>query len=484
MSTTNGSKHKTRHKTADQPLPAIRSRYLGEPPLVFADGRQDVDPKLGLSRFGPKSWRPERRHPSSLRVGFLGSAETIEQAHRWIEKSAEGVHGDADHPEFPGCMADRGFMTKLVFDSAWSAPLYRSELDETARIKGPRERFVGFASLIETKLRLLAERDHAPEYVVIALPNELYRKYRVADYKDKAMGTMHRDLRRVIKAMAMKYRIPTQILRDQTSGETTGDNPSKVAWNFFTGLYCKAGGSPWGPVGLQPGTCYIGISFYRPLGSAAKRVQTSLVQAFDEHGDGLVLRGHEFDWDADKEGTNSPHLTEEQAERLVELVLGKYQSEMGQRPQRVVVHKTSRYWGAEKRGFEQALSRQVQQYDLLALSPQSSVRLIPKSQYPALRSTAFSVDDLDFLYTTGFISELNQFHGTHVPAPILIADHVGSDTPRETLLREILILTKMNWNSARLGGLLPITLRFSRLVGDIMREIGDWDPLTNFKYYT
>jgi hypothetical protein len=30
----------------------------------------------------------------------------------------------------------------------------------------------------------------------------------------------------------------------------------------------------------------------------------------------------------------------------------------------------------------------------------------------------------------------------------------------------------------------PITLRFSRLVGDIMREIGDWDLLTNFKYYT
>jgi len=25
-------------------------------------------------------------------------------------------------------------------------------------------------------------------------------------------------------------------------------------------------------------------------------MQTSLVQAFDEHGEGLVLRGHDFDW--------------------------------------------------------------------------------------------------------------------------------------------------------------------------------------------
>ena len=62
--------------------------------------------------------------------------------------------------------------------------------------------------------------------------------------------------------------------------------------------------------------------------------------------------------------------------------------------------------------------------------------------------------------------------------------YASNDTPREMLLREVLILTKMNWNSARLGGLMPITLRFSRLVGDIMREIGDWEPLTNFKYYT
>jgi hypothetical protein len=82
--------------------------------------------------------------------------------------------------------------------------------------------------------------------------------------------------------------------------------------------------------------------------------------------------------------------------------------EIGQLPQRVVIHKSSRYWPAERRGFEQALRKRVQQYDLLAPSPQTEVRLVTKSQYPPLRSTAFSVDELDYLYTTGFISELNQ----------------------------------------------------------------------------
>lgn len=116
--------------------------------------------------------------------------------------------------------------------------------------------------------------------------------------------------------------------------------------------------------------------------------------------------------------------------------------------------------------------------------PQSSVRLLPESQYPPLRGTRFVVDDLDFLYSTGYIAELNRFFGMHVPSPIQVADHIGYDTPRETLIKEILILTKMNSNSANFAGLMPITLRFSRLVGDVMREIPpDREPLPNFKFY-
>lgn len=52
-----------------------------------------------------------------------------------------------------------------------------------------------------------------------------------------------------------------------------------------------------------------------------------------------------------------------------------------------------------------------------------------------------------------------------------MADHIGQDTPREVLLNEVLALTRPNWNSAALGGLLPIAIKFSRLVGEIMREI-------------
>ena len=465
-------------------IPKISCQYLGEPLLCFADGKQHIDPKFGLLNFGPKSYSPIKRHPSLVRVGFIGSAETIEIAKQWMEKTAQGVLGDDKHPAFPGFQKERGFFSELVFDDAWIGQLNRSEIEDVLKIKSERERFEAAVKLLESKLNLLSRKDQPPEYVVVALPEQLSKKCRVADYKDTELGDIHMDLRRAFKSMAMKYRIPTQLLNMETVNGRDKDHPSKIAWNFFTGLYFKPGGFPWGPVGLQPGSCYIGISFYRPLGSTFSTMQTSLVQAFDEHGDGLVLRGHEFTWDSKKEGTKSPHLTEEQAIRLVDMVLARYQEEMGQRPKRVVVHKTSRYWPAEKSGFEQALQKYVSQYDLLALIPQNKVRLLIANKYPPLRGTRFTVEDIDYLYTTGFIAELNQFHGMHVPSPIQIADHIGYDTPRETLLKEILILTKMNWNSSRLGGLLPITIRFSRLVGDIMREIpADREPLSNFKFY-
>jgi hypothetical protein len=339
-------------------------------------------------------------------------------------------------------------------------------------------------TLFETKLRLLAERDSTPDYVVIALSDDIVARCGTADYTTKESGAVHRDLRRALKASAMKFRIPTQIVRAPTLDGRDKTPPSRIAWNFFTAMYGKAGGYPWSPCGLSAGTCYVGIGFYRPLGTTFPTMQTSLVQAFDERGEGLVLRGHDFEWDPNKTGSRSPHLTAEGAHQLMELILDQYESVMKQTPARVVVHKTSRYWPDERDGFRAAIEARVRRYDLMALEAQSRVRLITTSKYPPLRGTRFSIRELDYLYTTGYIAALNEFHGMHVPAPLQIADHIGQDSSRDTLLREVLALTKLNWNSAALGGLLPITIKFSGLVGEIMREIPpDREPLPQFKFY-
>lgn len=195
-----------------------------------------------------------------------------------------------------------------------------------------------------------------------------------------------------------------------------------------------------------------------------------------------MLRGHRFHWDERQQG-KSPHLTVDLAERLISMVMERYKEEQKQLPKRVVIHKTSRFEPQERSGFEAALASRGCLYDLVSLTPTSSARLLRAGQYPPLRGTLFSLGSVNYLYTTGYLPTLCKYPHGHVPSPIQIADHVD-DTAKADLLREVMTLTKMNWNSANMEGLLPITLRFSRLVGDVLREVpSDREPQPKYKFY-
>lgn len=105
---------------------------------------------------------------------------------------------------------------------------------------------------------------------------------------------------------------------------------------------------------------------------------------------------------------------------------------------------------------------------------------VGRAKFPLALTT---VDDVRYLYTTGFIPALKAYPHGHVPSPLQIADHIG-DSSLTTLQEEILVLTKMNWNTTAFADVRPITLRFSQLVGDILREIPvGREPLPQFKYY-
>lgn len=460
----------------------VRCEHLPEPLLKFGAGGRHIDQRAGIARYGPRSYGTTR-HPSQVRVGIIGSAESIAAAAQWVADISAGVTGTDTQPSFPGCMSDRGFFTKLEIDDRWNEKLTQREIRALVKSRDlKRRRFDELVQLIDDRTRLLAERDQSPQYLLICLPDDIISKFRAITYKE---GPVHvsRDLRRTLKANLMRYRIPTQLLRLATTDGRDSTPVARIAWNFFSGLYFKAGGLPWGPTGMQHGTCFVGISFFRPLGKPSV-MRTSLAQAFDERGEGLVLRGHDFEWDPDREGTRSPHLSSDQAASLVKSVLQRYQREQKQTPARVVIHKKSRFWPKERAGFQEILDSQVSAYDLVALRRQRDVRLVTTSLYPPLRGTRVQIGDLDYLYTTGFIPELAEFHGMHVPSPIQLADHVGQDTPRRRLLEEVLVLTKMNSNSCNFAGSLPVTLEFSQLVGDILRAVPEGiDPLPQFKYY-
>jgi hypothetical protein len=461
--------------------PAILdASWIEEPRLVFGNGKLHENPKVGIPLYGPRSYGTPR-HKNEIHIGFIGEGDSIQHAQEYIAACCEGVEGESYHYAFPGCSADMSYRFTPRFSSTLVEKVTQTEKAALQKQKSPRQRFEDSVSLFLSKLELLCGKDHPLDYVMLVMSEELYEVIRAADYGD-GNGLIHRDFRRAFKAGAMKFRKPTQLFRESTIGRSKRqlDNPATRAWNLFTGMYFKVGGLPWGPFGLKPSTCHVGVSFYRPLGEPSS-IRASAARAFDENGEGLVLRGQRFEWDEEKMG-RSPHLPAEHAARLVDDVLSLYQTERHHLPQRVMIHKTSAFAPAEREGFTSALKR-VSEYDLVSIFPTSNIRLLRTGKYPPLRGTILNIEDEHYLYTTGYMPTISSFPHGHVPSPLRIVDHVG-DTSIKDILQEILILSKMNWNSANMDGLLPITLTFSRIVGDILREVPtDVTPDPRYIFY-
>lgn len=450
--------------------PDISASYIIEPTLLFGGNNQCLNPRVGIPLYGPYSLHTPR-HKREVHVGFIGPAQSVANVQEYLRKCCKGINGEGYHFPFPGCDNETGYGFNLIISDSINEKITERDRDRILE-KGLRQkdRFELALNLIIGKLELLCGKDHPLDYVVVVLPDDLAKIIRAADYKENGVS-IHRDFRRAFKARAMVLKKPTQIILESTTGLTSFkrqlDKDSTRAWNLFTGMYFKVGGLPWAPFGLKPSSCYVGVSFYRPLGEASI-VQASVARAFNEHGDGLVLRGQEFEWDEDEKG-RAPHLPRQYAANLMANVLELYERECNHLPKRVVVHKSSRFLPDERNGFKEGLAK-VAEHDLVSLSPSRGVRLLRQGKYPPLRGTCLSIGDEKYLYTTGYIPAIKAYPHGHVPTPLGIVDHVG-DTPIDQIMNEILLLSKMNWNAANMDGFYPITMQFARGVGDILREL-------------
>ena len=62
--------------------------------------------------------------------------------------------------------------------------------------------------------------------------------------------------------------------------------------------------------------------------------------------------------------------------------------------------------------------------------------------------------------------------------------HLRGDCPLETVLSDVLGLTKINFNSCLHNDRLPVTIRFANAVGDVLISAPmDSEPKLPFKFY-
>lgn len=491
--------------------------------MTFGDSKHYIDPKKGLLAYGPCLYENRNAISYPIRLGVIGSKETIELTQQWIDRCQGKIPGKDDNSllfqDFPGFTKIFGCRLRIIDECV--EILTR---DETKRILDIIEfgsRVKNAAQLFIDKLSNLVAREPRPHVVICALPQEIVdtcatrtrgyfqtriklteREKRIMDKikehrktgqatlfpvedEDIEVTTEVSNLRRLIKAEAMRMGIATQLVRPRTMKiESTKDaslqDEATRAWNFSVAIYYKAEGYPWKLADMQSGTCYVGISFYKDPSDSETKMRSSIAQVFTHTGEGLVLRGSRAVID---ESTKSPHLSENGAYQLMTDVLNEYQKQMRQLPTRLVVHKTSRYKADELSGLGRA-SERIQLKDFVAIETRGIKFMRQRGIYPPIRGTVIQIGKADYiLFTKGWIPYFETYPGLRVPTPIEVVEHIG-DTPIETTCQEIFALTKMNWNSADFCIRRPTTLEYASEVGKILAYVPEEViPRPEYRFY-
>nr|MDZ8063832.1 hypothetical protein [Nostoc sp. EkiNYC01] len=521
------------NRSQRQRSPHFESGMISEPLIMFGGRHEHIDPKVGLALYGPYSLVGQSR-PSltSIIVGIVGPPTMVADAEQWLRACQGMLTNDGSepflYPHFPGFNTELPFQCELIFGDTWRETIKQDKFQEAIdSTNNFYERIKRVVNLYTQAIEILSEREPRPQVILCCIPQAVidYCTVRVKQggeikrvrltkserqsLKAAQLGQLslfpemnpmlgvedieggHQNLRRGLKAEAMQYGIPTQIVWPRTlqiidtstaSGERRLQDIATRAWNFSTALYHKAGGTPWRLVDIDPGVCYVGVSFYKEISETNPCIRTSMAQAFTAAGDGYVLRGNPFEWDASKSG-RSPHLDQASAAALMQDVIDLYRKQnRNSLPRRIVVHKTSRYWEEELAGFQDACQC-IPQTDFVTLGWRQ-IQFYRLGDYPPIRGTyvKFSADNL-LLYTSGYSPFQRSYCGPRVPHPIEILEHHG-DSSWDVILKEILGLTKMNWNTADFACSDPVTTAFSQRVGHILAELPPNLPMRyEYRFY-
>jgi len=200
-------------------------------------------------------------------------------------------------------------------------------------------------------------------------------------------------------------------------------------------------------------------------------------------GESQVIRGKPFEWDQEKRGI-SIRLNSSQMAEIIQDSIDLFLRQREKLPRRLVVHKSTRFSDEEMEGCIQA-SKDIDELDIIHIREWTGFRAYHKNyDYPAVRGTVITDSNEAILFTTGYIPALGTYPGPSSPRPIhLICQKL--DTSVESVCRDILGLTKLDWNSSTFCMRMPVTIGVSRKVGSVMAEMvsAGGSPPTSYKFY-
>jgi hypothetical protein len=518
--------------------------FLGEPLLEFGQGQTAEDPHDGLALFGPAE--PRTQLPDNI---VIGTNQGIELWKEWCAalNAPAACVDPARHrawPPFPGF--DVAFGAKWP-SAIRSYSVDAERLSEASRKADKFDRAYEVANLYMGNLDRLSKLDGRPALAICVVPDEVYEncrpnstvtfakrsdaartkgevkfiqqaisdrdsgQSRMFDDGDASVAAaleeideyelsrgLSTDFRRQLKARMMAYELPVQIIKESTLRVTPqvrhgepGTNPlSDRLWNFGTAVYYKCGAKPWKTPWAREGVCYVGLAYKL---TEDGRNACCAAQMFLDSGDGVVFVGDFGPWYSKERGEF--HLPPEKAEALLRGTIETYKQEDGRPLTEVFLHSRSGIDREEYEGFLRACPPGVKLVAIRVRQDRGGLRLYrydehpnvsKRGQHPVQRGVFWQRSTRHgLLFTNGFKARIATYDGFEVPVPLAITIQHGNGDLLQ-IAKDILGLTKLNYNSCQMGEGQPITVKYSDRVGEILLANPGLPPdkwKHNFKYY-
>ncbi len=459
--------------------------YFKEDNLIFGNNVEALDPRMGLLKGGPYNFKDQSEF-KVIDCGIIGTSYSIAKLKLFFDniflylKANDRTYGNLGFPGL-GKKSPLKFTFRILKE--WESQIYDSDIQNIIKKSDKNEQKNTLIDLIEEGIvKLKKGADPPPELILLPLPVEIFNIFKREDVISDEIVFANRslpqtvydsqgdiNLHSIIKILGMKYDIVTQIIKPDTLDNKANEDEVTVAWNLAVSLLYKAKKIPWKFSKFEDNTCYMGIGFYRDFSQPNVKMSTSMAQVFLSTGDSFILIGDKFAYNIEKENLE-PRLDEKSASSIVNIVLEFYRSQKGNYPSRLVIHKTSNYSDEEINGFlnNNACLKNI---DLITIQENSKIRLFRQALHPVMRGTALITDDRKecILFTIGHIPSLGTYPGMRIPKPIIIRKFTNN-SDIEVICKEILTLTRLDWNTIKFNQKLPVTIKFPRKVSNILAE--------------
>ena len=502
--------------------------HIDEPSVLFNHGQKCTDVRDGLALFGPLN------HIYGIKSGVVATKEGLQIFKNYLDHIQKPIYNgnNITRPMFPGFEAVFGCKwesTGIVFKEVTNEEIGKHLYSDNVY----KRTYDLVTCFINKILEVKKNDDEKVDVWFIVVPDEVYRYCRPNStipkelvqtksvitkaqakgfvYEPSLFADVDSELKEKreqavtynydaqfhdqLKARLLAHTVPTQILRESTMAWREFLTPfgtpkrdfSKIeghlAWTISTAAFYKAGGKPWKLSDVRAGVCYLGLVYKQLEKSKNPKNACCAAQMFLDNGDGTVFKGAVGPWY--NPGKGDYHLKPKEAKALLKMAIESYKSQSdGIPPKELFVHSKTRFNNTEWAAFKEVAPAGTNLVGITITKTKPLKLFLKQGDFPILRGSAYIVNERSaFLWTVGYVPKIQTALSMEVPNPLFIEVNKG-DADITQVLKDIMALTKLNYNACIFADGEPVTLRFADKIGEILTASTDIKaPPLAFKYY-